>query len=381
MANEQFSLPANLPTHSMKVIALSWHPATTTEIISGGYKRFSEIAKRTPSPIVILDRYPSIYSNLSAGVVQIKEYGRYLDPKFLKRLHPYIYDFVQRVITVILLFVSLLKERPKIIYVPDSELSHLTLAAIAYKWLFRTKVILANLNVNTIPLELPLNVFLHRFADKIITISSDLKKELAKTKIFSTDVNGVGFDKPKINKHLPKKFDAIFIGRQIPQKGIFDLINIWNELINIEKKKISLVLVGNVPTYIRVEIDKRIEKFGLKSYMTRLEDVPENQKIELLQSSKIMVFPSHQEGWGIAPMEALSLGLPVVAYDLPVYDESVGKSPAFITVEEGNTKMFAVAVNRTLDSLAKYSRFAKMWRPALTWEKVATREWQLILGE
>lgn len=362
----------------MSIIVLSWHPATTTEIISGGYKRFYEIAKRAPAPIIIIDRYPSIYSDLAIDKAHIQEYGRYLDPKFLKLLHPYVYDLVQRVISVALILIHLFRERPKVIYVPDSELSHLTLAAIVYKWLFKTKVVLADLNVNTIPLERPLNVFLHKFADRIITISYDLKRQLAKTKIYATDVNGVGFDKPRIASHPPKKFDAIFIGRHIPQKGIFDLINIWNKLINKDKKKLSLVLIGNVPNYIRAEINTRIEKLGLKSHITRLEDMPENKKIELLQSSKIMVFPSHQEGWGIAPMEALSLGLPVVAYNLPVYKESIGRTAALITVKEGDTKAFALAVIKTLNSLEKYSQSANMWQPPLTWNEVAEKEWHLI---
>lgn len=44
----------------------------------------------------------------------------------------------------------------------------------------------------------------------------------------------------------------------------------------------------------------------------------------LLKSSKVFIFPSFFEGWGIVVAEALACGLPVVAYDIPAIRENFG---------------------------------------------------------
>lgn len=358
----------------LKIVALSWHPANSPEIISGGYRRFYEIAKRSHYPLVIIDRYPSLFGNLKSSTIQIREYGRGFNPKFLN----FIFARLVSVVEVIIKLVSL---RPDVIYVPDSELVHLTFAAVVYKSFFGSRLILANLNVNTFPFEREINIFLHKFADKIITISIALKKDLAKTGIFASYINSVGFEKPRIKNKVFKKYDAIYVGRHTPQKGIFDLIDVWDELVNKRKKNLSLITVGNIHPYIKRDIEKRIEKKGLGEYITLFGEVKEERKFELISASYVMVFPSHQEGWGIAPMEALSLGVPVIAYNLPVYSESIGKTLSFRVVKEGNISQFSDALIEILSDLEKYSRLANVWKPRLSWDEVAEKEWKIICSK
>jgi glycosyltransferase involved in cell wall biosynthesis len=42
-------------------------------------------------------------------------------------------------------------------------------------------------------------------------------------------------------------------------------------------------------------------------------------KYAMLKAARIMVHPSHEESFGYAMLEGMACGLPVVAYDLPVY--------------------------------------------------------------
>src|SRR5207244_1210683 len=116
------------------------------------------------------------------------------------------------------------------------------------------KLIFCNLNVNTYFIDKPINVFIHHFADRVITLSDDLQKDLMQSGIRANTVNGVGFDKQKMpNKKTRKQYDAIYIGRHIPQKGIWDLLKIWNVLINKYHQKIHLVTIGDIPEYINSE--------------------------------------------------------------------------------------------------------------------------------
>jgi len=364
----------------MKILALSWHPGKIAELTAGGYRRFYEIAKRCPYELVIIDRYPSLYKSMAGPKIKIVEYGKNLLSGF-QLLPPLINKLVERGLVVVGILLVMIANRKgtAVVYVPYSEHVELTLPAVIFKFLFKTPLIFCNLNVNIYFLERPLNVFLHKFADKIITISQSLKKDLAKAGIKANFINGVGFNLPKISTtKTQKKYDAIFVGRHTPQKGIFDLIDIWNLLINKYDKRFKLVTVGNIPQNFKDEINKKINNFGLKENIQIFAETQEDEKNELIKSSRIMVFPSHYEGWGIVPMEALSFGLPVIAYNLSVYKESIGKTEALRVVEIGDCDGFAKTVIDTFNNLDTYSALAKKWKPKLSWEEVAKKEWQII---
>lgn len=343
------------------VIALSWHPGETSVLSAGGYKRFYEIAKRCPQPLLIIDRSPSLYNDLDNPHVIVEEY----DPG---SHHP----LLDRLLSLFKILILILRHKKTVstIYIPYSEHTHLTLAGVLTKLALQSKLVLCNLNVNTIFPENLVNPFLHSVASKVITLSTSLQKELKFSGIDAKFINGVGFEMPR-TEIQEKKYDAIFIGRHIPQKGIFDLFKIWNILINEMGKKYRLVTIGDIPKFMTPQLKSN-------QHLTILGQLSETEKNKYLSQSKIMVFPSYQEGWGIAPMEALASGLPVIAYNLPVYRESIGVSVAFRTVSPGKVTDFARKIVSTLDHLDHYSILAKKWRPILSWDTVARKEWSVI---
>ena len=69
-------------------------------------------------------------------------------------------------------------------------------------------------------------------------------------------------------------------------------------------------------------------------FIERSEDV-----YKILKTGKIFVFPSCEEGWGIAIFEAIICGLSPVVYDLPIYREIFKDS--IKTVPIGNFTIFA----------------------------------------
>jgi glycosyltransferase involved in cell wall biosynthesis len=58
------------------------------------------------------------------------------------------------------------------------------------------------------------------------------------------------------------------------------------------------------------------------------------------------VLPSIEEGWGIVVAEALSVGTPVLAYDLPVYKDIFGRR--IHTVAIHNEKRLRASARRLL---------------------------------
>jgi glycosyltransferase involved in cell wall biosynthesis len=51
-----------------------------------------------------------------------------------------------------------------------------------------------------------------------------------------------------------------------------------------------------------------------------------------LQGAAGALFPSLAEGYGLPPIEAAALGVPVICNDLPVYREILGDIPVYASV-------------------------------------------------
>ena len=360
---------------------LSWHPGESALKTAGGFTRAYEIVKSTNQPLIILDKHPSLFSELDSPKVRVLEYS-VPSFNFLNSTFPLINKFIDRLLTPIGLLSVFYRHKlsPTQIYVPYSELPQLTLTGVVLKFLTRSKLILCNLNINSLFLDRVLNVILHKFSDKTITISQNLADQLKKTGIICQFINGVGFDASiyKQNHLVDEKYDAIFIGRHTPEKGIVDLIKIWDILVNKLGHKYTLITVGDIPGYMSGHIDSLISQYGLGGLVKLRGKVNDLEKNKLLKKSRICVFPSRQEGWGIVPMEALTSGLPVVAYNLPVYSESIGDTPGFFVIEVGDLLGFARKIEEVSTNIPKYSLLAKKWRPRHTWDSIAQKELEII---
>ena len=50
-----------------------------------------------------------------------------------------------------------------------------------------------------------------------------------------------------------KKYDAVFIGRFHPQKGVLELIDIWKRVVN-KKPQAKLAMIGDGPLMKKVQL-------------------------------------------------------------------------------------------------------------------------------
>jgi glycosyltransferase-like protein len=66
-------------------------------------------------------------------------------------------------------------------------------------------------------------------------------------------------------------------------------------------------------------------------------------------AADVLAFPSTKEGWGLAVLEAMSAGLPVVASDLPVFREYLRPGRDALLVPVGDAPALAAALAAVLD--------------------------------
>ncbi len=112
----------------------------------------------------------------------------------------------------------------------------------------------------------------------------------------------------------------------------------------------------------------------------QLGTVPDAQLPGWYAAADVLAFPSTKEGWGLAVLEAMSAGLPVVASDLPVFREFVVPGRDALLVPAGDDAALAAAIGSVLDDPALAAALRAAGRAAcrgFTWERSA-REHELV---
>jgi glycosyltransferase involved in cell wall biosynthesis len=218
-----------------------------------------------------------------------------------------------------------------------------------------------------------------KFADLIFTVNSGTRKRLlclgAQNKKIILTSNGVEVGSLDTLKR-EKTFDACFLGRLTKSKGVYDLIRVWKKVCE-RKQNAKLVVIGDGPEKER--LSNAITNEELKNKIVLLGLVSEKDKHEVLISSKVFMFPSYSECWGIAIAEAMACGLPVVAYDLPVYKEVF--EDKLITVPVGNIDAMAERVVFLLENPKVASKIGKESREFVwkyDWKTVIEKELSAI---
>jgi glycosyltransferase involved in cell wall biosynthesis len=112
-----------------------------------------------------------------------------------------------------------------------------------------------------------------------------------------------------------KRYTACWIGRYNPQKGCEDLISIW-ETVARTFKGARLAVMGDVAKELApLSRKKKIREKNIEF----LGPVNDETKYSIMKGCRVFLFPSYYEAWPQTAQEAMACGLPVVAYDLPVY--------------------------------------------------------------
>lgn len=165
------------------------------------------------------------------------------------------------------------------------------------------------------------HILVDSFSQRDFLISENiLNTSKTGTVLKQGSISGVNIEKFQenlmIKEELKKQYalhDEIvfmFIGRLNEDKGILDLSNVFETLLNKYSGKIKLVLVGSAED----DIENRIGKLLKHDNVIRIGHVPDPERI--LNLADVLLLPSYREGFGTIVIEAAAMKIPTIGSDI-----------------------------------------------------------------
>jgi glycosyltransferase-like protein len=144
------------------------------------------------------------------------------------------------------------------------------------------------------------------------------------------------------------------VGGIEPRKGSDTLVRAIAALKQAGRRPVHAVVGGHSFQDYRAYRDRVLA--SLPGLGLRLDDdvvllgtVPDAELPAWYAAADVFAFPSTKEGWGLAVLEAMSAGLPVVASDLPVFREFLSPGRDALLVPVNDAPALAAALAAVLD--------------------------------
>jgi glycosyltransferase involved in cell wall biosynthesis len=201
-----------------------------------------------------------------------------------------------------------------------------------------------------------------------IAVSNFVKKEADGKHVPVAAVIGNGIELSELDEIRAAsefKSDVVFSGRLVKQKGVDDFIKA------VEGTGLKAVLVGYGNHKAEEQVRKHCEKAGIRCLIR-----PSREKmLSVIKASKIFVFPSRCETFGISAMEAMALGKSVLTYreaEGPLDFVEDGENGMIVAANFDKLRK-AMKQMVTSDKLDKMNRNATATAKEYDWAKVAEK--------
>jgi len=203
-------------------------------------------------------------------------------------------------------------------------------------------------------------------ADRIVAISSQTKEDLISffsieekkieviyqgcNEAFKHSLNETEKQKVKERWNLPDEF-LLYVGTIEERKNLLTLV----KALSNSNITFPLVVVGRRSGYYN-KVREYLDKQGIKN-ITFLKEVPVADLPGIYQMSKVFIYPSLFEGFGIPILEALYSKVPVITSKGGCFSEAGGAFSLYI--DPGNTEELGEAIIRVLNDIRLQQQMIK----------------------
>lgn len=175
----------------------------------------------------------------------------------------------------------------------------------------------------------------------------------------------------------------LYVGNAYPHKNLEILMKAFQKLISqglalrgkarpYENGRVRLVLVGKDDFFYR-RLKEEVKKTELNSRLVFFGQANDAELADLYHHALALVFPSFMEGFGLPALEALANDCPVIASDIPVFHEILGRNASYVNpyrVEELIAKLREAAAG-TLPKPVPHERDFLLQQ--FSWESMAQK--------
>ena len=170
--------------------------------------------------------------------------------------------------------------------------------------------------------------------------------------------------------NLPRGF-PLFVGTLEPRKNVRLLLDAYLLLRRQAVVELPLILVGG-KGWLYEAIFDAIEELGLAGAVRHLSGVGDKELAHLYHAAGVLALPSHYEGFGLPPLEAMHCGCPVIVSERGSLPEIVGDAGILLPADD--VEAWAETLGKVLSDSELRERMivrGKIQAARFTWEETA----------
>jgi alpha-1,3-rhamnosyl/mannosyltransferase len=222
-----------------------------------------------------------------------------------------------------------------------------------------------------------------RRSRRLITVSESTRRDLvdrlgARPDRIRVIPNGVGA--PFGPADAPERRDAglaalgaeppyfLFVGNPLPHKNVAGLLDAFAGL----PPALGRLVLAGIPLAARSRVESLVSTRAVTDRVRILAPMPAPTLAHLYQGARVVVCPSLWEGFGLAALEAMACGAPVVAADRGALPEVVGDAGVLVdpaSVDALREAMYTLAVQEPLRAALRARGLVRA--RAFSWRYVA----------
>jgi len=172
-------------------------------------------------------------------------------------------------------------------------------------------------------------------------------------------------------KKRNKKVELLFVARLVHRKGLKRLLEALCILVKTTTD-FSLTIIGDGDEKEEDMMFIRIHK--LKKYITYLGEITGKKRAQYFKAADIFCAPYTNEASSLSILEAISAGLPVVGYKVPIFSDILKDYPGKELLVEKNDVALAKGLEKIISN-EQLRNSLKDWcrikRNSFSWETVA----------
>ncbi|MFN8123300.1 MAG: MSMEG_0565 family glycosyltransferase [Thermoleophilia bacterium] len=166
-----------------------------------------------------------------------------------------------------------------------------------------------------------------------------------------TPADSAGRREARARHGLSGRFAVLTVGGIEPRKGSLTLLEGFARFREAHREERPLLVFAGGATLFdyrdeRTRFDHRLEQLGCADDVRILGPVADDDLLDLYRGADVFAFPSVKEGFGLAALEAMSCGLPVVASDIDVFRSFIEHERDGLLVPTGDPGRLADALAR-----------------------------------